>query len=291
MIAAVVGDDAVTCDDETPAPWWSFTKTVLAAAALRMVAAGRIPLDTPLRGRAFTLRQVLQHRAGLGDYGSLPAYHAAVAAGDPPWPVAELLHRVGAEQLRFEPGEGWAYSNIGYLLVRTLIEEIADEPLAPALRRLVFDPLGVTGVTLACAPADLDATAWRNPDRYHPGWVYHGLLLGSATSAALVLHHLLAGRLLPQALTAAMRQPYPVEGSVPGRPWRSAGYGLGLMIGSGEPAGRYEGHTGMGPGSTAAVFQRTRPDAARPPRTAAVMAAGHAAGVVERRAMALAAGT
>ena len=155
----------------------------------------------------------------------------------------------------------------------------------------MFDPLGVTGVSLASAPADLDATAWRNPDRYHPGWVYHGLLVGSATSAALLLHHLLAGRLLPPALTADMRRPHPVEGPLPGRPWHTAGYGLGLMIGSGEPAGCYEGHTGMGPGSTAAVFQRTGPDGAPPPRTAAVLAAQHAVGTVERRALALAAGT
>src|SRR5580658_5547463 len=197
LITAVVQEESVRTDAETPVPWWSYTKTVLASAALALVDEGRLQLDEPVRGRLFTLRQLLQHRAGLRCYGTLRTYHAAVAEDEEPWPVKEMLRRVDAETLAYEPGHGWGYSNVGYLLVRNLIENEAGVPLGAALERLVFRPLGISGVAVAREPADLDATAWGNTRRYHPDWVYHGLLVGTPSAAALFLHRLLAGDLLP----------------------------------------------------------------------------------------------
>jgi len=60
-------------------PWWSFTKTVLAAATLVLVRDGLVELDEPLRRQPYTLCHLLQHRAGLAEYGWFPAYHEAVA--------------------------------------------------------------------------------------------------------------------------------------------------------------------------------------------------------------------
>jgi len=48
-----------------PVPWWSFTKTILAAAAPALVRDGRLTLGRLVPNRPFTLRQLLQHRAGL----------------------------------------------------------------------------------------------------------------------------------------------------------------------------------------------------------------------------------
>ncbi len=289
MITATVTDADVLADSSLAVPWWSFTKTVMAAAALGLVAQGRLSLDERLADRWFTLRQLLQHRAGVANYGGLADYHAAVARRDKPWPVADLLARSGADRPVFEAGAGWAYSNIGYLFVRELIEAAAAAPLDQALRRLVFAPLGIDGVSVARVPQDLDGIAWGNAPGYDPGWVYHGLLLGPAASAALFLHRLLAGQLLPEPLLAAMTTAHPVGGPVPGRPWRSAGYGLGLMIGEGEPQGVYIGHTGVGPGSTAAVYQQwvaAAPQGGR--RTVAVFAPLDEPVAVERQALALA---
>jgi D-alanyl-D-alanine carboxypeptidase len=140
-ITAVIHDGAVHADCGLPLPWWNFSKTALAAAALALVAQDRLSLDEPVKGKPFTLRQLLQHRAGLPDYGALPAYHRAVAARELPWLPAELMERVQANTLIFEPGGGWRYSNVGYVFVRGLIEEAAREPLDQALRRLTFDPL------------------------------------------------------------------------------------------------------------------------------------------------------
>lgn len=271
------------------APWWSFAKTVLAAAALALVADGRLSLDAPVRGRSFTLRHLLQHRAGLPEYGRLAAYHEAVANGETPWTRDEMLRQVQAEKLIFEPGQGWAYSNVGYLLVRELIEDTAGQELGAALNSLVLAPLGIAGVELAHDPADLAATAWGNSAGYHPGWVYHGLLVGPAANAALLLHRLLAGALLPAALLSEMLSPHPVGGPVPGRSWRTAGYGLGLMIGIGDTGATYIGHSGGGPRSTAAVYQRApERNQSKSRRTAAAFARVEDPAIVEQRAMTLA---
>ena len=287
LITAVVHGTDVHADAETPVPWWSYGKTILASAALALVAQSRLQLDEPVRGKPFTLRQLLGHRAGLRCYGGLRAYHEAVAAGEQPWDATEMLRRVDAGTLAYEPGQGWGYSNVGYFMVRELIETAADMPLGPALDRLAFSPLGITGVAVVAEPADLDATAWGNTRCYHPGWVYHGLLVGPPAAAALFLHRLLAGHLLPPHLLAAMLDAYPVGGAVPGRPWTAAGYGLGLMIGQGVPPGEYVGHTGGGPGSTSAVYQLAgAPPEAR--RTAASFAPVDDPAVVEARALAIA---
>jgi CubicO group peptidase (beta-lactamase class C family) len=152
-----------------PVPWWSFTKTVLAAAALALVRDGRLVLDDAVQDRPFTLRQLLQHRAGVANYGGLAAYHEAVARGDEPWPAAELLERTAAGRLRYEPGQGWDYSNIGYLMVRELIEQTTGEELNTAIFRLVLRPLGIEEARIASTPADLASVAMGSASSYHPG--------------------------------------------------------------------------------------------------------------------------
>jgi len=265
-------------------PWWSLTKTALAAAALVLVAEGRLALDASLRRRPYTLRQLLQHTAGVPDYGGLAEYHHAVERGDEPWSRAELLRRADADRLVFPPGHGWAYSNVGYLVVRALLEEVTGEELRAALRRLVLDPLEVPGVTIATEPSDLDGTAWGNAARYHPGWVYHGLAVGTPAEAALFLHRLMSGGLVSGELLAAMRTPFALGGPGEGRPWRTAGYGLGLMVDVASPRGRCIGHTGGGPGSVAAAYHFPDLD---PPRTAAAFAPVEDPAVVERAVLAL----
>lgn len=91
-------------------PWWSFTKTVIAAACLRAVEDGLLSLDEPLRASKHTLRQLLRHEAGVPDYGAWPDYQRAVADGLEPWPASEVVRRGLANVA--DDGQ-WRYSNIG----------------------------------------------------------------------------------------------------------------------------------------------------------------------------------
>jgi D-alanyl-D-alanine carboxypeptidase len=262
VVTAAVVDGTVAVGDvpDTPVPWWSFTKTALAAAALVLVDAGRLTLDRPLAGQRYTLRQLLQHRAGVPDYGALAEYHDAVGRVEPPCPVADLLARVDAHSRGAEPGTSWTYSNVGYLLVRQLIEHADGKEIGEALTRLVLKPLGIANAGLARTPDDLIGTRWGNARRYHPGWVYHGLMIGSPAAAALLLDRLLRGDLLSPSSLRAMRESFRLDEPIPGRPWQAPGYGLGLMIETTTPP-RFMGHTGGGPSSTAAVYHFAAPGA------------------------------
>jgi CubicO group peptidase (beta-lactamase class C family) len=272
--------------DHARVPWWSFTKTALATAALQLVARGHCRLDDRIDGYPYTLRQLLQHRAGIPNYGSLVSYHEAVRRGEKPWAVDELLDRVDADRLDFDPGQGWRYSNVGYLFVRKFIEKAVRRDIGSALRCLVFDALALESVILATSAKDLADTAWGNPTGYDPGWVYHGLLIGTPGDAVRFLHSLMSGGVLPSELLAEMTARYPVgERSLPGRPWVTAGYGLGLMIGQMASAGIAMGHSGAGPGSVSAVYHfGDRPG----PCTVAAFATGDEEGAAEDEVVRLA---
>lgn len=282
------GEETPPDEGEPLVPWWSVTKTALAVCALQLVSRDLLALDEKVVGGPYTLRQLLQHRAGVPEYGRLAAYHEAVERGDRPWSVDDLLQRVGVDKLDFEPDCGWSYSNVGYLLVRRIIESVTGDDIGDVLRRMIFAPLGLASVRLAGRPSDFTDTAWGNRHRYDPGWVYHGLLIGTPGDAAGFLHALVGGQILPPELLAMMTNPYPVGGPLSGRPWETAGYGLGLMIGAMAGAGIAFGHSGNGPGSVAAVYHFTD---AVPPCTVAVFGPGNDEATVEHEAVRLACGT
>ena len=205
LIVTCTGDGKLSGDVNAGAvPWWSVTKTCMAAAALILSERGKLLLDAALPGRAFTLRQLLRHDAGLRDYTAVPDYFAAATSGGAPWSETELLARVDVDRLAYQPGDGWTYSNVGYLLVRRAIESAFGADLEAALQALVFAPLGVRGVHIAREPGDISRGAFGNPRNYHPGWVYHGLLMGPPREAARWMHGLMTGRLLSPRLLAMM---------------------------------------------------------------------------------------
>ncbi len=243
-------------------PWWSFTKTVLAIASLRLVESGLLTLNEPIAGARFNLRQLLRHEAGLPDYGSVSRYHEDVAAGKAPWPVDRLLAVLDADRPRHQPGTDWAYSNVGYLKVGQLIEHASGLTLAAALGRLVFAPARLMTARLATTPADLASVRMGSASDYHPGWVYHGLVTGTVADAARLLWALTTDSLLKPETLAAMlngRPPLPEHRSAN---YPDPAYGLGLMLWASNPLDHPLGHSGEGPGSRVAVYARGRKAAA-----------------------------
>jgi CubicO group peptidase (beta-lactamase class C family) len=284
MLFALVsnGSTLTPAHPQVTVPWWSFTKTVLSAAALSLVRDGLFDLDDTLPEGPFTLRQLLRHEAGLADYAELAQYHAAVASNETPWPVDEMLLRLDATRLRYIPGDGWRYSNVGYLYVAKLIERLTGLALEEALTELVFSPLGLSGVHLAKTPADLQGVNMGTAKAYDPRWVYHGLLVGPLDQAAVCLDRLLAGQTLPPALLREMQSVRTLGGPITGRPWVAPGYALGLMQGAVEGGLVLSGHTGGGPGSVIAVYRCGEGDNTA---SCAVFAEGGTEGAVEAEAV------
>jgi CubicO group peptidase (beta-lactamase class C family) len=255
---------------------YSLTKTILAAAVLRLAARGVVELDGPaerwlpeLAGRpaSVTVAQILTHRAGLPDYGGRTDYHAAVTARAEPWSGDEYLARCGVAQGEGPPVGSFAYSNIGYLLIGRLLERAGGAPVAEVLEREVFAPLGLTSAALLRDRADFDGlffgpsqTFGGAPvaEAYHPGWVSHGVVAMTAADACRLIHGL-TEEYLPGMLLRRMRNGLPVSGPMGGRPWVEPSYGLGMMVELDPSAGPYWGHTGGGPGVTPAAYHMPGP--------------------------------
>lgn len=118
----------------------SVTKTVVAAAVLRLVEAGTVDLDRPIAGylgdasiptNGATVRQVLGMRSGIADYE--PALEDWCADLARSVSMADLRGTLSDEAL-FEPGSRFRYTNANYVLAGLLVERVTGTTLAQALR-------------------------------------------------------------------------------------------------------------------------------------------------------------
>jgi D-alanyl-D-alanine carboxypeptidase len=253
---------------------YSVTKAYLAALVLLLQEEGRVSLDDPLArwhpavpgADRITLRQLLNHTAGIPDYGGELAYHLAVRRSPGrPWRFEDLAAATWEKGLRFEPGTGWAYSNPGYLLVKRILEEVTGASLAELVRSRIAEPLGLRRSFVAERVADLRGLAPASSgllsengarrdvrDCYDPDWVSHGVVASTASEGVAFLAALFAGRIVSEASLRELTRLVPVPNAPPG--WQAAGYGLGVMGTSESPFGPIFGHNGGGPGYGASAF-------------------------------------
>lgn len=252
MIKSTIKKSEIISDgNDKIVPWWSFTKTVIACAMLKFSEQGKVNLDDCLEGKNLTYRQLLQHTSGLKDYGALSEYHQAVERGDEPWSVRELFDRLNVNELMFEPGQGWSYSNIGYLYLKRELERIGDGDLATVLNSILFTPLDLNDVVLITTPKEFKELSLSKAD-YDPGWCFHGLIAGTTASAARLLHSLSSGEIFRNEILSEMLSPVKLSVDVGNRPIKNPAAGLGLFMDYGEKIESY-GHSGQGPESVIAV--------------------------------------
>jgi D-alanyl-D-alanine carboxypeptidase len=103
---------------------------------LRLCEQRQLSLDDRLarwfgrvdQAHRITLRQLLNHTAGIPDYGGLRTYHDAVKSSPSiPWSFERFAAETFDKGLSFDPGQGWAYSNPGYMLLKRIAEEVTGE--------------------------------------------------------------------------------------------------------------------------------------------------------------------
>lgn len=139
----------------TPFAIASVSKTFLAAEILTLVGEGRLTLDAPavtylrttqVNGSAldkrFTVRMLLDHTSGLGDFLVSRTLDRAVQA-DPTarWTPALTLPLAGPPVA--PPGAGYHYSNTNYVLLGLIAEALTGRTLAEEYRARFFDPLAL----------------------------------------------------------------------------------------------------------------------------------------------------
>ena len=276
------GAEARTCwvpaSDHEPAHLaYSITKTFTAALILQLCDAGTIALDDRLarwfpridRADRITVRQLLNHTAGIPDYGPLRAYHESVkSTPESPWSFERFGDETFGRGLSFEPGHGWAYSNPGYMLLKRIAEEVSGASFAALVAERIARPLNLRRTFVAESIEDLATLApgiscALSPDgaprdvrtTYHPGWVSHGVVASTASDVARFLDALFSGAVVSRDAIAPMLELVPVPVDPPDA-WRGGApaYGLGLMGSVSSRWGRIAGHNGGGPCYTASAF-------------------------------------
>jgi CubicO group peptidase (beta-lactamase class C family) len=155
-----VGGPAVTPDTLFQAA--SISKPVAAMAALRLVQAGKLDLDTDVNqylkswkvpGNQFTektkvtLRELLTHTAGLTVHG-----FAGYAAGVPLPTLLQILNGekpANSDPIRVDvqPGTVWRYSGGGYVVVQQLLEDVTGVPFQKLMHDTVLEPIGMSKST------------------------------------------------------------------------------------------------------------------------------------------------
>jgi CubicO group peptidase (beta-lactamase class C family) len=142
-------DYPVPVDGDTMFRIGSTTKTFTGTTAMRLVEAGKLALDAPVRrylpdfrtsdpsvaGRV-TLRQLLNHTAGwLGDF------FLDTGPGDDA--AAKYTAGIASVPQLTAPGTVFAYNNAALEVAGRVIEAVTGVPYEVAARALVIDPLGL----------------------------------------------------------------------------------------------------------------------------------------------------
>ena len=134
--------DRITCwtppQEQEPAFLaYSITKTFIACLALQLAEAGRLDLDAPVNRvwqgwplpDAVTTRRLLQHTAGVTDYGGLAQYHTDVRQRPQhPWSVDRFIETTLAQAWSVPKPARFAYSNPGYMVLRLMLESVGGQP-------------------------------------------------------------------------------------------------------------------------------------------------------------------
>jgi CubicO group peptidase (beta-lactamase class C family) len=160
----------------------SIGKQFTATLVMLLVEQGKINLDAPITTYlpnspaawgTITARHLLTHTSGIVDHAgdSLAVNFRLDYTED------QLLEKIRQMPLAFKPGEKWAYSNSGYVLLGILIHKVSGQFHGDLLQRYIFDPLSM-GTARIISEADiipnraagyrLENGEWKNQDWVSP---------------------------------------------------------------------------------------------------------------------------
>jgi D-alanyl-D-alanine carboxypeptidase len=155
--------DGPELNPKAPVRIASNTKTYTAAAILRLYEQGLLKLDDSIEEyiskghlqllksdgyhtERITIRHLLTHTSGMVDHAATQTYLSKVF-DDPNFRWTRSMQIKGAVDWGdplFEIGQGFSYSDTGYLLLGEIIEKITGKSLGEAFHQLLkFDELGI----------------------------------------------------------------------------------------------------------------------------------------------------
>lgn len=252
----------------TAFPLGSLTKPATATLAMMLVDDGDLDLDEPLAeylpelgGPAeghtarLTVRGLLSHTGGLA---SDVAEHTLETRPRSRW----VAGHVREADLVHQPGSVFSYSNVGYLVLGHLVEQITGMTWREAVATMLAAPLGITpgfvlaessGVTVACGHTRRDGRAVPIERQALPAIEEPagGLALSAADLAALAGTHF-PDRAGPALLSAAARRTMATDqlaGGTVAAPVIADGWALGWAVFR-EATTEWLGHDGTADGGS-----------------------------------------
>jgi len=257
----------------------SLTKQFTAAAILLLCEDGLISLDDPVARHlprfdqqdSTTIRQLLNHTAGLVDYPDRAGFREREMWL--PLTTGQLVDYVlsAAPLHEFEPGSRWSYSSSNYVVAGAVVEAVSGQPLGAFLEARIFGPLGMANTALDDPRAVVSgrATGYDRARVEEPGFLNARAISMSAPFAAGAMrstmpdllrwsHALTHGRVLEPESYREMTTPArlsdgsPAYALAPDGTRHPISYGLGLATPDGPGPVRL-GHDGAIDGFTALV--------------------------------------
>jgi CubicO group peptidase (beta-lactamase class C family) len=161
----------------------SVSKPITAVAVMMLAARGRVQYDQPMTRHlagftpemgAVTLRHLLTHTSGIPDYPQLHVDRPGVTNLE----ILAALRKVPRPS--FAPGEAYAYSNSGYVLLALVVESVAGVPFPRFLQTHIFDPLGMRDTFVLTDRAQKVGDVARGYDRAGQSDDFEGMATGES---------------------------------------------------------------------------------------------------------------
>jgi CubicO group peptidase (beta-lactamase class C family) len=145
----------------------SMGKMFTGVAVLQLAQQGKLSLDDKLIkdlpdypnkavAEKVTIRQLLTHTAGLGDFFGKEFMDSNMARFDT---LESLLPLFTDKPLLFEPGSKWDYSNAGFIVLGLVVQHVSGESYYDYVRRHIFQPAGMLNTDNWPADADVSNRA------------------------------------------------------------------------------------------------------------------------------------
>ncbi|HOW54542.1 MAG TPA: serine hydrolase domain-containing protein [Syntrophorhabdaceae bacterium] len=128
-----------------------------------------------------TLKHLLQHTSGISEMTDTEPFKSNQKKD---WTPQEVIARMAAEPLDYEPGQKARYSNVGCIILGLVIEKVTGVSYGDFLDKRIVKPLGMTHTVLGSKSAIV-------PKRVS-GYIYAGKLM-NAPYASLILPYASGG--------------------------------------------------------------------------------------------------
>lgn len=239
----------------------SIGKIFTAIVILKLTEEGKLSLESPVAkwfpeiswARNVTVNHLLAHTSGIASFDNTIEYETNKYLYRNP---EELLSYVTKKELLFEPGEHYAYSNTGYLMLGIIIERVTGISYREAIEHYIINKMNlhktdvITSETINGLPVKghHKGNVLRESENYVVPFAA-GSIAATPRDLIIFFQALMSGRLLSQGSLQVMFSEMNLMTVT-----QSTYYGIGIVAALGTPVGNIIGHTGAIKGFGASLF-------------------------------------